>query len=55
MSEADANGWHHIEMDFDALGFNQVEIYKIRFVIQSPDNGVTLPTCWLDQINVIEK
>ena len=55
LSEADANGWHHIEMDFDALGFNQVEIYKIRFVIQSPDRGVTLPTCWLDQINVIEK
>ena len=53
MSDADANGWHHIEMDFDTLGYNQVEIYKIRFVITSPDGGVTIPTCWIDQINVI--
>ena len=53
MSDADANGWHHIELDFDTLGYNQVEIYKIRFVTQSPDGGVTIPTCWIDQMNII--
>lgn len=52
LNGADENGWHYVELDMDTLGYNSVEIYKVRFVIQSPDGGVTFPTCWIDEINV---
>ena len=55
MSAADANGWHYIEMDMDTLGLNTTDIYKVRFVISSPDKGVTIPVCWIDELYVMDK
>ena len=55
MSEADENGWHYIEMDMDTLGLNTTDIYKVRFVISSPDKGVTIPVCWIDEFYVMDK
>ena len=55
MSAADANGWHYIEMDMDTLGLNTTDIHKVRFVISSPDKGVTIPVCWIDELYVMDK
>ena len=52
LTSPDSNGWQYCEIDIDAIGYNTADIYKVRFVIQTPNVQEIVPTCWIDEIKI---